>query len=445
MKNPLLLTCVAFALLLNFDLCLAQSPQANDVYSMFRGDAKHSGTYPAGKPIDSPHIKWKFKTNSLVNSSPAISGNNIYFGGADSVMYCLDINSGAVKWQFKTGGAVNASPAIADGTLFFGSHDGNFYALDAATGKRKWVFNTAGEKLFSARHLHGQEPADSVFTDRWDFWLSSPAIDGRKLYFGSGSGFLYALDLKTGKQVWAFKTDGIIHSSPAVAFGKVYFGGWDTYLHALDANTGKEIWKFQTGIDMDKHNQTGITGSVLVGDSLIYFGCRDSYLYALNAASGKLAWKKFNDHGWISLTPVIFGNKLIYSSGSSHKFAALDKNTGDVVYEQEIPTGTFASPSVAGNTIYQGTFIGTLMAMDATTGHIKWTFLTDAAKADKYHILNPDLTISDDKIDAAVKDSGGKLRPIDFGISLGCINSSPVIKGGVIYFGSADGNFYAVD
>ena len=55
------------------------------------------------------------------------------------------------------------------------------------------------------------------------------------------------------------------------------------------------------------------------------------------------------------------------------------------------------------------------------------------------------MTINDNKIDAAVQQSGGKLRPIDFGLSLGCITSSPVIKDGVVYFGSTDGNLYAVD
>jgi len=445
MKILVLRTCAVFALFLNFSLCRAQSLPGDAVYTMFRGDALHSGTYQAGQPIDAPHLKWKFKTKGFVHTSPAINGNRVYFGSTDSVMYCLDLRSGAVMWQFKTDGAVNSSPAIAGGLLIFGSHDGNLYALDAITGKQKWVFKTAGEKLFSARHLHGQEPADSLFVDRWDFWLSSPVIANNKIYFGSGSGYMYALDLKTGKQGWAFKTEGIIHSSPAVAYGMVYFGGWDTYMHALDANTGKEIWKFETGVDMDKHNQTGITGSVIVSDSLMYFGCRDSYVYALRATNGTLVWKKYNDHGWVSVTPVIFGNKLIYSSGSSNKFAALDKNTGEVIYQQDIPSGTFASPSVAGNTVYQGTFIGTLMAMDVNTGQIKWTFLTDGAKADKYQILNADLTINDDKIDAANQRAGGKLRPIDFGLSLGCITSSPVIKDGVIYFGSTDGNLYAVD
>lgn len=443
-NKKILLCLVILALPCCFYSCMAQHTDAN-VYSMFRGDEKHSGIYPSSSIDDTPHVKWKFKTNGPVNSSPAIDGSRIYFGSGDSTMYCLDINTGKPVWKFATGGAVYSSPAIANGIIYFGSHDGNFYALNAANGKVKWTFKTPGERFYSGKHLHGQLPADSLFVDRWDFWLSSPVIYQNKVYFGSGSGYFYALDAATGKQQWAFKTDGIIHSSPAIAFGNIYFGGWDTYMHALNAATGKEIWKFKTGVDTVIHNQTGITGSAIIDGNMLYFGGRDSYLYALDAVSGKLVWKKFNDRGWISITPVVYDDKLIYSSGSSQRFIALNKLTGATVYQQSIGTGTFASPSITGTTVYQGTFTGSMIALDVNTGKPKWTFETDGVKQDKYNILNPDHTINGEKFDAAVKLSGGKLRPIDFGLALGCINSSPIIKDKVLYFGSSDGCFYALE
>jgi outer membrane protein assembly factor BamB len=86
-----------------------------------------------------------------------------------------------------------------------------------------------------------------------------------------------------------------------------------------------------------------------------------------------------------------------------------------------------------------------MVALDAVTGETRWTFATDAVKQDKYDILNPDYTINNDKFQTALDKSGGKLRPVDVGISLGCILSSPVIKDGVMYFGSADGNLYALE
>ena len=37
---------------------------------------------------------------------------------------------------------------------------------------------------------------------RWPFTLSTPAVDGRHLYFNDMSGFLTKLDRFTGKLVW---------------------------------------------------------------------------------------------------------------------------------------------------------------------------------------------------------------------------------------------------
>jgi outer membrane protein assembly factor BamB len=419
--------------------------QSTATYHTFRGDASHTGIYPSAEVNNNPHVKWKFKTNGYVHTSAAIDGDRIYFGSTDSNLYCLDANTGNLKWKYKTDGAVSSSPAIDNGIIYFASHDGNFYALNAASGKQKWIFKTNGEKRFSGKHLHGQEPADSVFVDQWDFWLSSPIAYHNKIYFGSGDGNLYALDAARGTQVWKFATDGIIHSSPAIAFGNVYFGGWDTYMHAVDAESGKEVWKFQTGIDTVIHNQTGITGSALISGDMVYFGCRDSYLYALNAKTGNLVWKKFNDRGWISLTPVVYGDKLIYASGSSQRLVAVNKMTGDSIYQKQMNTGFFASPTIAGETLYQGEFNGVMTALDVNNGDIKWRFETDGLKNDPFSILDSQHRVDQNKFQAAAEKYKGKYSFLDIRLSTGSITSSPVIKNKVIYFGSTDGNFYALE
>ncbi|MEP7269695.1 MAG: PQQ-binding-like beta-propeller repeat protein, partial [Saprospiraceae bacterium] len=366
----------------------------------------------------------------------------LFFGSGDSSLYCVHANDGALVWKFKTGGAVHSSPAVVDGEVFFGSHDGNFYALNANDGKAKWTFKTEGEKLFSAKGIHGQLPKDSLFVDEWDFWLSSPAIEGNNIYFGSGDGYFYALNKIDGTEKWKFKTTGIIHSSPALAFGNVYFGGWDTYLHALNAQNGKEVWKFKTPEDTVIYNQTGITSSPVIIDSIVYFGCRDSRVYALDAVTGKLQWSKYNQMGWISQTPSVFDNKVMYASGSSKRFVALDKNTGDSVYNMNAETGAFSSPSIVGTTLFYGDFAGVMHARDVATGKLIWSF--HVPSTDPYRILNPDFSFNDSLIDVAVKKYKGSKSFVQIILTKGAILSSPVVKDGTIYFGSTDGYLYAL-
>ena len=43
------------------------------------------------------------------------------------------------------------------------------------------------------------------------------------------------------------KTGGRVRSSPVVVDGVVYAGSWDRQLYALDAKTGQELWKMKTG------------------------------------------------------------------------------------------------------------------------------------------------------------------------------------------------------
>jgi len=161
--------------------CKENSKEKSET-AMFRGDEKHSGIYSSNAIADNPKVKWKFKTNGYVNSSPALAGDRLYAGSSDSNLYCLDATSGALIWKFKTNGIVNSSPAVVKGIVYFSSYDGNFYALDATNGNVKWKFTTAGEKRFSARGIHGYLPKDSLMMDDWDFYTSSPLVYDHSVY-----------------------------------------------------------------------------------------------------------------------------------------------------------------------------------------------------------------------------------------------------------------------
>ena len=53
---------------------------------------------------------------------------------------------------------------------------------------------------------------------------SSPVIVGRRAFVGSADGRLYAVDIKTGKEVWRFECGGDVIASPAVAAGRLVIG-----------------------------------------------------------------------------------------------------------------------------------------------------------------------------------------------------------------------------
>ena len=73
-------------------------------------------------------------------------------------------------------------------------------------------------------------PAKPVL--KWSFKAGDPikssaAIEDGTVYLGADNGYLYALDLKTGKEKWKQVTDGMIESSPLVLGDYVYVGSGD--------------------------------------------------------------------------------------------------------------------------------------------------------------------------------------------------------------------------
>jgi eukaryotic-like serine/threonine-protein kinase len=426
-------------------LCLSLSlPAAAQSLAAFRGDPQHSGIYQQpGVPL-LHGLKWKFKTDGAVISTPAVADGAAYVGSNDHYFYAINLTDGTQRWKFKTGGRVASSPAVYEGSVFFGSYDGSIYSLDARTGTQRWKFASQGEHRFTAKHIHGAEPAAESMPDPFDFYLSSPAIDHGMVYIGSGDGNVYALDAASGALRWKFHTGNVVHASPAVANDTVYIGSWDSYFYALNAKTGLERWRFKTGEDHVISNQVGIQSSAVVSGGVVYFGCRDSQLYALDAATGTKKWAFDNKGSWVISTPIVVGSTLYFITSDSGLFHAVDAATGAALYSLDFHHWpTFSSPVVAGRMLYVGSHAGTLMAIDLDQHTKAWTFMTDGAKqnAAKYTQKNGEPDYSTVFGDFFYDDMViGVWRMM----SVGTVLSSPTVGADTIYFGSVDGNLYAI-
>ena len=432
-----------FGLALVAALLLAVPARSQDA-SMFRGDLAHSGVYRAAGVPSFSHVKWTFHAKGQLISSPAVDGATIYVGSTGGFLYAVDRAAGTEKWKFETKSRIASSPAVAGGLVYFGAYDGNFYAVDAATGKLKWKFQTDGERQFTARHLHGLQPAAETMPDPWDCYLSSPAIWNGSVYFGSGDGNVYALDAATGALKWKFKTGDVVHASPAIADGMIFIGSWDSYFYALDTVTGAEKWRFKTGEDTIAHNQQGIQSSAAVVDGTVYFGCRDSHMYAIDEFTGKTKWAYFTGGTWILTSPAVSNGKVFFAISYGGLLYAADTKTGNIVYSVNFKGWpVYSSPAIAGNMLYVGSTAGTLNAVDLNSQTMAWTYTTDAAKQNGSAFTKPDGT--SDYFGAFTTDfyqdvvaSYAKLETI------GEVLSSPVVVDNIVYFGGTDGNLYAL-
>src|SRR5437660_12832398 len=110
------------------------------------------GTGPLPKSLT---VIWDFKTGwtrgRLHNDpwggsgwpgQPAIVGDRVYFGSADSYVYCLNRNDGSVIWKFKTTDSAKSSPCVVGDRLIIGNLDHTVYCLNTNDGSLVWKYQT---------------------------------------------------------------------------------------------------------------------------------------------------------------------------------------------------------------------------------------------------------------------------------------------------------------
>jgi outer membrane protein assembly factor BamB len=140
----------------------------------------------------------------------------------------------------------------------------------------------------------------------------------------------------------------------------------------------------------------------------------------------RVKWK-FPTGDRIISSPV-WENKILYFGGDDGNIYAVDSETGRQIWKRTTGGPAPCTPAVANGTVYAGSYDGKFYALNAQTGASKWKFATEGERrfeAKGIHGLQPkNQTISD-----------------QYDIFL----SSPVVAQGAVYFGSGDGNLYALD
>jgi outer membrane protein assembly factor BamB len=350
----------AFIFVLSLGL-LAQN--SNKKISMFRGNAQLTGVYDTKAAHRLKGVKFTFKTDGPIRSAPAIWNNTLLFGSGDGNFYAIDSQSGKEKWRFKSGGAIHSSPAVTDGIVYFSSRDGNVYALNVESGKELWKFRMG---------------ADLPHRNGWDFFLSSPTLEGLNLYIGGGDGNVYSLNAKSGKEQWRFNTGARVRTAPAISGELVLIGAMNGYFFALDKKDGKQKWKFATdgvksNFDDFGYDPTSILCSASVTEQTAVVGARDGFLYAIDLATGKEKWRANFDGSWV-LTTAIQGNTVFTASGIPAFVKAFDINTGAEKWQFKAKGIVYSSLMISESMMYFNDYSGDLYALDCTTGVEKWHF-----------------------------------------------------------------------
>jgi len=188
---------------------------------------------------------------------------------------------------------------------------------DASPGEWLSHGRTYSEQRFSPLEAINNETAANLGL-AWSFDLgtsrgieTTPIVHNGLMYVTASWNVVYALNAKTGAEVWRFdplvdRSRSSIMCCDAVNRGvaiwdnKIFTGTIDGRLIAINAKTGKKIWDINT-IDKSKpYSITGaprvVKGKVLIGNGGAELGVR-GYFSAYDADDGDLLWRFFTVPG----------------------------------------------------------------------------------------------------------------------------------------------------
>ena len=420
------------------------------------------------------HPVWVYQmNNSRTEVSPIVVDGVMYLTEANSVI-AVDVHTGRSLWSWirpipkdlQTVGFLrtNRGVAVIDRLVVVGTLDAHLVALDAASGAVRWDTEVADYKL-------GQCITGAPL-----------ALDGKIITGISGGeagirGFIDAYDTKTGKRVWRFWTiPGPGEPGHQTWHGDSWkTGGGPTWLSGTyDPDLKLVYWGVgNPGPDMN--------GDDRAGDNL--YTCS---VVALEADTGKLRWHfqftPHDEHDWdateipVLIDATVSGQprKVVAMANRNGFYYLLDRATGKFLLGTPFAKQTWAqglddggrpillpnsAPTVQGTLVYP-----------SLQGATNWFSPSYSPQTNLFYVAVREMGSYYLKGEAEYKPggffAGGGERALDGDEAWGAVralnpNTGKLVwefrlksppwagvlstAGGLVFGGSNEGNFYALD
>jgi outer membrane protein assembly factor BamB len=366
-----------------------QAQSASEVWTTYRGDLERDG-HPATATLDESEsarlkLAWRANMGAAVDGSPAVSNGLVVAASQGGRIAAYNSASGSKNWEVVGLGPISDSPTIMGGRVLAASLSGHVYAFDLSQGTRLWDWKAPGI-----------QPA---------IW-SSPAVYGQLVLIGIASqsgdnplevGRIVALDLTSGRQVWAMCVQvdcapgGGIWSTPAVdSAGRAFVGTGNPQdgVLAFDALSGRRLWADSFYSDTGRDLDVGASPILLQvgGKEAVAEGSVAGVFKLLDAATGTVIWSRYlvvgsAVHGLIA-SPAYDGTTIFVPSASPPTgLFALAPGDGAIRWRQGTDQPIYSSPAAGSGVLVFGTgavfgdvHVGSIVAMSSIDGRVLWTY-----------------------------------------------------------------------
>jgi glucose dehydrogenase len=251
-------------------------------------------------------------------------------------------------------GNFKATPLMIGGTLYFNTPLSIGAAVDAQTGRVKWVYNP-----------RSYEAGTTTMSLRWNqrgvaYWRDASG-GGERIYWGTGDGYLIAVDARSGKPVPGFGENGRVDLMDGLPRAK---RGTRDYLNALTYSVQSPPIVVRDVVIVPASISSLVTKKEQI----------PGYIRGYDARTGKVRWtfqtvpqpgeaghESWKDNAW-----EYAGKVTVWTAMSA------DEELGYVY----LPTNTTAPDFYGGHRPGDNLFAESLLCLDVETGKRVWHFQT---------------------------------------------------------------------
>jgi outer membrane protein assembly factor BamB len=330
---------------------------------------------------------WSKSTPFLKNptvSSPACVDGKLVFGDGmhqnnGGILHCVD-TKGMLIWQLPLPGDlihIEGCPTVVDGRVYFGAGNAGVLCVDlnrvTLDGKERTV-----------------KEIQEILDKKWKELLAKYEEDKKKDPDLARKPSEDDLPKPAPVVLWQKGKDKWHVDAPVtVVDGKVLVCSayledeklGDRALYCLDAKTGDEVWR--SALTLNPWGGASVQGTtIVVGGSSIRYdpkllkGAKGD-VTAFGIADGKEIWHK-DIKGAKGETGGVIGSVALtkdaaIASATDGKVRAFALKDGEKLWFYEAKMPLFASPAIAGDTVYAADLKGVIHAIDLAGGQAKWT------------------------------------------------------------------------
>ncbi|MFP3019563.1 MAG: outer membrane protein assembly factor BamB [Arsenophonus sp.] len=310
--------------LLNVTLLIGCSIKKDSIFT--------STTLPNIESQFIPSIIWRHSIGNGIQKyysqlSPVYDNSIVYAANRKGKVQSIDFNSGKVLWSIDLSKKIgfftdNCSALLSSGLtisgdkLYIGTETGKVIALNKADGKMAWETYISGEAI------------------------SKPVVNNDLVLLHTSNGILQALVAKTGQKKWSINLDSSPlsirgKSAPAIAYEIAIVGSHSGRISAITISNGEILWQqyisqIHGSSEIDRLHDVNMTPYIDINSGIIYVIAYNGNLVSIDIRSNKIIWKC--DLG--SVNDIIVSNDIIYLVDQNDRVLAIRKNDGITLWTQ---------------------------------------------------------------------------------------------------------------